>query len=231
MLWNPPSKPWNEFCTCCAACVKTVSCPSEMTPSDSLNSDIQKCRRARNDRQRSPAEPGQVAPNQQAARLRVVVLRDVVVPIDEVIAQRVKLDLFVEGVGGQHIREIRHHAPGGRQASHLLESPPAIARAGDERRDRRQQRGGRDPGRQREQQSDHGGECDQRACESENGRDHLDRPIGGFTLRLLQLIVIGGVFEVGQVERVRMPHDEFLDVDSQLFLQELLVDVAQRLEE
>ena len=73
--------------------------------------------------------------------------------------------------------------------------------------------------------------CDQRACESKNGRNHLDRPSGGFTLRLLQLIVIGGVFEVGQVERVRMSHDEFLDVDSQLFLQELLVDVAQRLEE
>ena len=113
----------------------------------------------------------------------------------------------------------------------MLEPPPAVARAGDEGRDGRDQRGGRHPGREAEEEGDHRGEGDERAAEPEDAGDHLHRPPRRFALRLLQLVVVGGVLEIGQIERGGVAHDLELDVDGQPLLQQLLADIAGRLQE
>src|SRR5205823_4954528 len=52
-----------------------------------------------------------------------------------------------------------------------------------------------------------------------------------FALRLLKLVVVGGVLESGQIERGGVAHDLELDVDGKALLQQLLADIAGRLQE
>jgi hypothetical protein len=86
-------------------------------------------------------------------------------------------------------------------------------------------------GREADEEGDHGGEGDERAAEPEDAGDHVDRPPRRFALRLLELVVVLGVLEVGQVERGGVTHDLELDVDRQPLLQQLLADVRGRLQE
>ena len=68
-------------------------------------------------------------------------------------------------------------------------------------------------------------------AQPEDAGDHLHRSPRRFALGLLQLVVVGGVLEVGQIERGGVAHDLELDVDGQPFLQQLLADVAGGLQE
>ena len=69
------------------------------------------------------------------------------------------------------------------------------------------------------------------APEPEDAGDHLHRSPRRFALGLLQLVVVGGVLEVGQIQCGGVAHDLELDVDGQPFLKQLLADVAGGLQE
>ncbi|MDP9472112.1 MAG: hypothetical protein M3Q71_15830 [Chloroflexota bacterium] len=182
-------------------------------------------------RQRSPAEPRQIAPHQQRLGFLVVAVGGATIALDEVVADRVELD-FLGVLVRRHQRcQIGEYPAGGRLPPHLLEPPPAVPGARDEGRDRREERQHRDPGRERDQHRQQRPERDHGPRQVEDLSDHLDRAVSRFALRLLELIVVGGVLEVSQVQRVGVSHHQQLDVDRELLLKQLLTDVPDRLEE
>ena len=141
---------------------------------------------------------------------------------------REQLDLLVVRVGRHQVRQVAHHAPQRRLPAHHLVALPPVACAGDEGGDGCDERRRGDEPVQVDQQRQQRDERQDLADQHESRLDHLHRTVGGLPLDRLDQVVELRPFEENQIELVRLAHDQQLNAVGDLFLEQLLTDIATR---
>ena len=176
--------------------------------------------------QQAPAQPRQRAPLGDGAVFQVEPREQLLVALEQRLAQPEELDLL-DGVvaGQQHLQVVqqagfrRAAADGAKRALGVLGLREKGGDGGHEDDDRQ-------PGAEPHQQDDQGDQRDDLLHHLQRGVDDVERAGVRLAPRVLQRIVEDGVFEELQVQADRLADDQAVDVIRQLRLEDAVEEAA-----